>query len=345
MPRRSSGHRGARIPVTVAELIARDREPAVAPVGRAPRTRMRLRRAAISLVAVLALGAVYYVGLFAYVDNAVARVDALRLNAPAIMSAPVQADADNFLLVGSRAGQLDSAMLVHLTPDRSRGVLVSFPANAYVDVPACAAANTEPFTGSLAAAFQKGGGGCTVAAIQLLTGIKVTHYVQLDYPGFARMVNALDGVPGCAGGAVLDGAAAASVLESDPDPDAAAVARQQQLLGGLFEKVLSAGTILNPVRLTSFLTSAASAVTLDGDTTLGDLKDLGEQLRQLDAQTLTFRTAPVSDPDYTPVGSATSYAILDDTGGRALYDSMIDDTVLPAVDPAPVRTAAAVPGC
>jgi len=90
--------------------------------------------------------------------------------------------------------------------------------------------------------------------------------------------------------------------------------------------------LVNPVALTKFLSAATKSLTLDRDTSFGDLKELASQLHGLDPKRVSFLTAPIANPAYTPPGfpapppgQGGSRVLLDDVAGRALYDSIIND--------------------
>ncbi|CAN5225386.1 hypothetical protein BH20ACT5_BH20ACT5_14220 [soil metagenome] len=353
-------------PISVAELLARagtDQPPSGGrrSASRAPRApagpRHRLRRAAIwasaALVAVLVLTAVYYVGLFAYADNTVGRAEALDLASPVIRSPELQAEADNYLLVASGAAG-DTIVLVHLSAPLERAVLVDFPADAYVDVPACTRPDgsvTEPYTGRLDSAAETAGAGCTVAAVQLLTGIRVDHYVGVELAGLPAMVDALGGLAVCAPPAAGDpGPAAITMLDGEQAVDfvqgagqggrtGAGAAQLHQVITAVLEQALSAGTFVNAIALSRFLTATADSLTLDADTTFGDLKDLGDRLAALAPAAELFLTAPVLDPAFRPTGGDSIYALLDGDLGRSIYESIIRSESL-AAEPVPTPTAA-----
>ena len=46
-------------------------------------------------------------------------------------------------------------------------------------------------------AFTVGGPACTIATVQKLTGIAVTHFVEIDFSGFESMVYAMGTVTIC----------------------------------------------------------------------------------------------------------------------------------------------------
>ncbi|MGI8694902.1 MAG: LCP family protein [Geodermatophilaceae bacterium] len=378
-----AGHTGADRP-SVADLLARSEERPVRGrlsgrprrsskasrhSGRQGQGRRRKARHWVigAAVALVLLVAFYYIGLLAYIDNAVERADVLRLSGPEITAAERQQDAENFLLFGSDGGDRDTTILAHLSEDGSDATVIVFPGDAYVDVPACEGADrqpTEPYSGAFGSVYETGGAGCLVRTVQVLTGLRINHYVQMDLTGFPAMVDALGGVPVClgsavseagneldlpAGPAVIDGEQTLPFLRLQARPGPAAterIERQQQFLASLLDRSLAARTVANPVRLTRFVNAAADSLTLDPDTTLGDLKNLVDLLRDLSSESVLLLTAPIADPAYTPVGSSTTYQLFDEQLGRQLYQSVIADsaTALPPNSALPTSAAPSATG-
>jgi LCP family protein required for cell wall assembly len=209
-------------------------------------------------------------------------------------------------------------------------------------------------------AFSIGGPSCTVLAVQKLTGIKINHYVQVDFTGFKTMVDALHGVSICstvplrddesglrlpAGTTVLKGEQALAFVRArygiGDGSDLGRIQRQQRFLGSMVRSATSSKLLLNPVALTKFLDAATKSLTLDRATSFGDLKALASQLHGLDPKKVSFLTAPIADPAYTPPGfpapppgQGGSRVLLDDVAGRSLYDSIINDKPQPPKTPA-----------
>ena len=209
-------------------------------------------------------------------------------------------------------------------------------------------------------AFATGGPACTVLAVQKLTGIKINHYVQVDFTGFKTMVDAVGGVPICSTTPLRDAesglrlAAGTSTLKGEQalayvrarygigdGSDLGRIQRQQRFLGAMVRKATSTKLLVNPVALTRFLGAATKSLTLDRATSFGDLKTLADQLRDLDPKRVSFLTAPIANPAYNPPGfpepppgRAGSKVLLDETAGRKLWDSIINDR------PAPPKTGA-----
>ena len=47
------------------------------------------------------------------------------------------------------------------------------------------------------AAYAVGGPACTIKTVEKLTNVRINHFVVIDFNGFKKMVDALDGVEVC----------------------------------------------------------------------------------------------------------------------------------------------------
>ncbi|MFI9163014.1 LCP family protein [Kitasatospora aureofaciens] len=239
------------------------------------------------------------------------------------------AGARNILLIGSddRSGanssyggqpgtqRSDTTILLHLAADRKHATAVSIPRDVMVTVPSCEkpdGSRSKPGTMQFNWAFELGGPACSIRTVEQLSGIRVDHYVILDFSGFKAMVDAIDGVEVCvpqpihdkdakldlaAGRQVLHGEQALGyvrVRESLGDgSDTQRMGRQQQFLASLIRKVQSQGVLLNPTRLWPVLDAATSSVKADaGLSSLGALYDLTQDLRDVPSPNVVFLTAP-----------------------------------------------------
>ncbi len=294
-------------------------------------------------------------------NNQIHRVAVLQTHDPHIRNAARQQHAENFLMIGSdtRAGadakfgnasgaRSDTTILVHLSPDRTKATAVSIPRDSWVDIPNCTstdghliAAHQDMFN----SAFAIGGPKCTIATVQKLTGIAVTHFVEIDFSGFESMVQAMGSVTICSPAAVRDPSSGLTLHAGDNQlngPNALAyvrareslgdgsdlgrIKRQQMFLGAVLRQAMTGSMLTNPARLTSFLDAATKAITVDKGTSFGDLKTLATSMQGLDPKRVTFYTAPIADQNYTPPGTTmTGRVLLDATEGRVLYDSIIND--------------------
>ncbi|MGY1825355.1 LCP family protein [Blastococcus sp. SYSU DS0541] len=327
--------------------------------GRSPRSpgRRRLGRAATALAAIVGIVVLYHLALYFYVDQRIDRVDALALDGPEVLAPELQEAAETYLVVGTGVpGQTGAAsvatLVVSVSADGERAALVSVPPTALVDTPMCRTPDgtlRTPVTEAFASSLLDGGPACMVRVIQQLSGLRVDHYLGVDLTRLPGMVDALGGVPVCvvpstataaaatpppAGLSELSGAAASGFLQpgdSGADVTGAAVAeRAQRLLTSTLRAAMSADTMLDPVASTRFLSRASDALTVDEQTTLGDLRVLAGTLGDLSGDAVQRAELPVAQVGYVPAGTEQAYVVLDAPATRTLFDEVIDGARLPA---------------
>ncbi len=215
-------------------------------------------------------------------------------------------------------GGSDTTILLHLSADRTRAYGVSIPRDSMVDRPACdhgaiPAATYQQWN----AAFAIGGPACTIQQFEQLTGVRLDHYVTVDFNGFQGMVDAVGGVEVCipeeindqahgihllAGTREVSGKEALSYVRQryavGDGSDIGRMKRQQAFAASMANKVVSAGTLTSPTRLYGFLNAATQSLTVDpGLSNLGKIAKLGIEFRNIDLGNVQFITIPWSwDP-------------------------------------------------
>ncbi|WP_398956431.1 LCP family protein [Streptomyces sp. GC420] len=243
---------------------------------------------------------------------------------------PVVRSAQNILLIGSdtregkgndKYGQdggsqrSDTTILLHLSADRESATAVSIPRDLMVDIPACTRKGgdrTEARFAQFNWAYQFAGASCTIRTVEKLTDIRIDHHMVVDFKGFKKMVDAVDGVRIClkepvddkdahlklpAGEQTLDGEQALGYVRARKSigrgSDTERMDRQQQFLGALVDKVQSNGVLLNPARLYPVLDAATSSLTTDpGLNSLRDLYELVRRVRDIPTDNVQFLTVP-----------------------------------------------------
>ncbi|WP_053132090.1 LCP family protein [Streptomyces ambofaciens] len=238
--------------------------------------------------------------------------------------------AQNILLIGSdsRSGdgnarygrdsgteRSDTTILLHLAADRDSATAVSLPRDLMVDVPGCRrpdGSRTAPVFAQFNYAYEVGGSACSIRTVEKLTGIRLDHHVVVDFQGFKKLVDALDGVEVClrrpiddedaqlklpAGRVTLDGEQALGYVRARKSlgdgSDTDRMDRQQRFLGALVHKVQSNDVLLNPVKLYPVLDAATSSLTTDpGLASLRGLYDLVRGLRGIPTERVQFLTVP-----------------------------------------------------
>ena len=234
-----------------------------------------------------------------------------------VMGSDTREGANGKGIGGDTPGLSDTTILLHLSADRKFAYGVSLPRDAMVERPACPRKNgngTDP--GGMTqfnAAYAIGGPACTVKTVEQLTGVRINHFVVVDFVGFRGMVNAINGVTVCVPEAVNDtvghiqlpagtykvtGQQALDYVRVRHDigaetGDIGRMKRQQTFISAMIKKVVSAGTLANPVRLLKFLNAATNSLTTDpGFANLKQLASLGSSLKNIGLDNVKFITVP-----------------------------------------------------
>jgi LCP family protein required for cell wall assembly len=221
---------------------------------------------------------------------------------------------DNLTGGGKRS---DTTILLHLSADRKRAYGVSIPRDAMVERPDCKSKDgKKTVPGGLTqfnAAYAIGGPLCTIHTVEKITDIRIDHFVVINFAGFKDMVNAVNGVQVCvpsevnddvghihlpAGTYKVNGNQALDYVRvrhgiGAETGDIGRMKRQQAFISAMIKKVVSKGTLANPVRLYKFLDAATQSLTTDtGFAHLKELASLGSSLKNIGLDNVQFITVP-----------------------------------------------------
>lgn len=223
-------------------------------------------------------------------------------------------DIDGLTKGGQRS---DTTILIHLSADRKRAYGVSIPRDSIVNRPACKQADGSVSPAASAqmwnAAFSVGGPACTIEQVEQLTGIRIDHFVVVNFEGFKSMVDAIGGVEVCipqtwddrahgiylkAGTRKISGNQALEYVRIRHIPgtdgtDLGRIKRQQAFVGSMVNQVLSSGTLTNPIKVVKFLDAATKSLTVDpGLKNLKKIAGLAEQFKGIGLNKIKFVTIP-----------------------------------------------------
>ena len=331
-----------------------------------PRKHSRAIRAITSLsVGIVALSAIGWLGLGG-VSGSLNRTDAFA-NLKNRPEKPTS--AMNLLLVGSdnRQGltkdqirelwvggtdiaagaRSDTMLLVHISKNRDSAVIVSLPRDSLVTIPehVSSSDSTKIVTArqnKLNAAFSFGGAPLLIETLEGETGLRIDHYIEINYLGFTNIIDALGGIDVCvkkdindsksalklsAGLQTLDGIQALKYVRTrqfDGLGDIGRMKRQQEFMSAVLRKATSTGTLLNPIKLVSFLNAAIKTVTTDNEFNKNDLLTLGKQLKNLSADRVRTLTVPLSNPNGRAAGVG-SVVIWDEVLSADLFNRLLND--------------------
>ncbi|NND02911.1 MAG: LCP family protein [Acidimicrobiia bacterium] len=215
----------------------------------------------------------------------------------------------------------DVIMLVHFIPGE-RAQILSLPRDLRVDIPG------EGFN-KINAAHALGGPDLLIQTVVENLEVDVNNYVEIDFAGFANIVDALGGVElefnrpardlksgleiTQTGAQQLNGAQALAFARSRQyeelrdgdwvkigDNDIARTRRQQKVLLALFDQATAANNALN---LPNFAATVAEQIMADESLSIGVLIELGRaaislESSDLEAMTLPSRIETIDDVSY-----------------------------------------------
>lgn len=246
---------------------------------------------------------------------------------PSLVKDDTPKGAMNILFIGSDSRNLktkeygsdksqrsDALMLVHFARDNARIDAVQIPRDTLLDLPSCEDAGSGTFGGGMGMinSALTAGPACSVRAVEKLSDVRIDHFVQLDFEGFASMVNALGGVEVCldepmvdkdakldlpAGKQKIDGKNALALARTrkavGDGSDIGRLGHQQVVMSSIIEQARSTSVLTRPDRLFKFVNALTKAMTVDeGISSIPELTGLAKRARAVDDKNITFVTMP-----------------------------------------------------
>jgi LCP family protein required for cell wall assembly len=262
-------------------------------------------------------------------------------SAAAASASPLPSGSLNILVLGSdsRSGKenkrlgggsssgarSDTAMVVHIDAGRKKATVVSIPRDTLVTRPSCplksGGSTAVAYNAMFNSAYSVGGPVCAVKTVESITGIRMDHYVEIDFSGFAKLVNALGGVTVttdediddddshlhlAAGTHHLNGKQALALARTrhgiGDGSDLGRIGLQQKLVKALLDQIASTSQNTSPAKLYDDADAVTGSLTTDtGLDSLSELVDLGRSLRGLSSAHVKTAMMPVvtapSDPN------------------------------------------------
>ncbi|WP_264015684.1 LCP family protein, partial [[Mycobacterium] manitobense] len=321
------------------------RQPA--PVAK-PRRRRRRGRivGSLLLVTVLAL-----VGAAVWIDTSLHRIPALS-NYP---DRPAAGRGTTWLLVGSDSrqhlspeqqaelatggdigvGRTDTILLVHVPGLLSSAptTMVSIPRDSYVPIPGYG-------EDKINAAFSIGGAPLLAQTVEQATGLRLDHYGEIGFDGFAEAVDAVGGVTMCppepiddplagislpAGCQELDGRNALGYVRTRATPraDLDRMTNQRAFMSALLHRAASPSVLLNPLRWYPLVHAAGGALAVDEGAHVWDLARLAWALRG----DVTTTTVPIGEFTGSESGAV---VVWNSEAASRLFEALATDAPIPA---------------
>ncbi|MEU0639407.1 LCP family protein [Streptomyces albidoflavus] len=289
------------------------------------------RRIKVGLITFLVAALVVSVGTYMWASSKLrGEVDLAK-----VIERPEEGEGTNYLIVGSdsRDGmtdddkkrlhtgsaegkRTDSMMILHVGSNGN--TMVSLPRDSEVEIPSFKGSESGklfPAQGrrvKLNAAYAEDGPELLVRTVEYNTGLRIDHYAEIGFGGFANIVDALGGVEmdipkafkdkksGAdfqAGKQTLDGEQALAFVRTRyafAGSDLDRTKNQQKFLATLANQAATPSTVLNPFRLYPTLGAGLDTLIVDKDMGLFDLASMFWAMKGLTGGEGTSMNMPIS---------------------------------------------------
>ncbi|MGW6201564.1 LCP family protein [Kribbella sp. NPDC055110] len=241
------------------------------------------------------------------------------------------------LHTGGNAGppRTDSIMLMHV-PTSGPTVLISIPRDSAVNIPGVEGKQ------KINAAFNQGPAKL-IQTIEGNTGLRIDHYVEVGFGGFASVIDSVGGIKMClpkamnddkahinlpAGCQQLDGVNALGYVRSrhaDGKNDFGRTERQRQMVGAVAKKAASPSTFLNPIRYYNVATKGVDALTVDKDMSLLDFVKFARGMQAISGSGGVALSVPTSNDNFKLCCNRGDAVKWDTAKATALFNALKED--------------------
>ncbi|MCF2131258.1 LCP family protein [Strepomyces sp. STD 3.1] len=280
---------------------------------------------------------------------------------------PEKADngSENILVLGSdtRAGgndklgggtddgtaRSDTAMIVHVHKGHKKASVVSIPRDTLIDRPACSGTNGDEQPAArdvmFNSAYSTGGAACAVKTVESISGLRMDHYLEVDFSGFQNLVDDLGGVEVtttesikdpdshldlAAGTHTLDGEQALGLVRTrhgvGDGSDLGRIQLQQAFVKALVEQVKDVGVLGNPKKLYDLADTATKTVTTDSELgSVSSLMSFASGLKGISPEGMNMVTMPVV---YDPADA--NRVLMEKGKAQQVWTALKNDRPIPA---------------
>lgn len=223
------------------------------------------------------------------------------------------------LNTGKVAGaRSDTALVMHIPEGRKEAVAVSIPRDTLVTRPEC----TKPDGSEVASAervmfnsvYSQVGPACVVKTVEKMSGVRMDHYVEIDFAGFKDLVDAIGGVTVTvdqdihdkssgldltAGTHKLNGTDSLAFVRTrhgvGDGSDLGRIGLQQEFMIALLSEIKKQDLLGSPTKTYKIADTLTAALTTDSElASLTALADFGRSLNGVDPSTMETIMLPVA---------------------------------------------------
>ncbi|MEU9152666.1 LCP family protein [Streptomyces sp. NPDC048417] len=236
-----------------------------------------------------------------------------------ILGSDSRAGANAKLNTGKVSGaRSDTALVMHIPEGRKQAVAVSIPRDTLVTRPKC----TSPHGSTVASAqrvmfnsiYSQVGPACVVKTVEQMSGVRMDHYVEVDFAGFKDLVDAIGGVTVTVdqdihdtssgldltkGTHRLDGTESLQFVRTrhgiGDGSDLGRIGLQQQFMIALLAEIQKQDLLGSPVKAYKIADKLTAALTTDSElASLTKLAEFGRSLNGVNPSTMETIMLPVA---------------------------------------------------
>ncbi|NUT27091.1 MAG: LCP family protein [Streptomyces sp.] len=242
----------------------------------------------------------------------------------------------------------DTAMIVHVYEGHKKASVVSIPRDTLIDRPECTDTDGRTHRAASGVMFNEsystGGAACAVKTVESFSGVRMDHYLEVDFAGFQKLIDELGGVgvtttkdisdPDShldlkAGTHQLTGKQALGLVRTrhgvGDGSDLGRIQLQQAFIKALINQVKDINLFGNPKRLYDLANTATKTVTTDSDLgSVNKLMSFAGGLKGISSKNMNMVTMPVQ---YDPADP--NRVIVAKTKAQLVWDALKADKAIP----------------
>ncbi|WP_432103428.1 LCP family protein [Streptomyces sp. bgisy091] len=238
-----------------------------------------------------------------------------------VLGSDSRAGAENKELGGGGAvggARSDTALVVHIPEGRTQATAVSIPRDTLVTRPECVKADGSKMASAervmFNSVYSQVGPSCVVKTVEKMSGVRIDHYLEINFAGFKDLVDAIGGVTVkvdepihdkssgldlTAGTHKLDGTQSLAYVRTrhgiGDGSDLGRIGLQQQFLMALLTEIKSQDLLGSPTDTYKIANSATKSLTTDeGLASLTSLAEFARSMNGVDPSSMETIMLPVA---------------------------------------------------
>ncbi|MFE9439170.1 LCP family protein [Streptomyces sp. NPDC006602] len=242
----------------------------------------------------------------------------------------------------------DTAMVVHVYEGHKKASVVSIPRDTIIDRPECTDTKGETHDAASGvmfnSAYSTGGAACAVKTVETISGIRMDHYLEVDFSGFEKIIDELGGVKVTttkdikdpdshldlkAGTHTLTGEQSLGLVRTrhgvGDGSDLGRIQLQQAFIKALIDQVKSIDLFGGGTKLYDLANTATKAVTTDSDLgSINSLMSFAKGLKGISSAHMNMVTMPVK---YDPANP--NRVIVEEAKAKQVWTALENDRAIP----------------